>query len=804
MLPLVLFWRWVFKGEVLFWGTTLLQFWPWRYLAKASILQGEWPLWNPLLGNGAPLLANLQTALFYPFNLLYLFLPVEHGLTFSIVLHLALAGLFMYFYTRYLGLQSFPATLSALTYMFSGYLVGRSQFVSMVNAAAWFPLLLLISDKLATRRAALDILWLGLVLAVQLLAGHAQLWFYGLWLIGPYVVFRSWQSAGRRENEERGRQMANISLPFFAFSLLRFFAAIVLAILLAMLQLLPTAEFATQSARGSGAEYTFALTYSFWPWRLLTLLAPNFFGHPAQGNYWGYANYWEDHAYLGILPFLLALVAIWNYGVRRAWGERVTPAEESGTTRTWQVVPFFAALVPISLILALGWNTPIYLWVFDFVPGFGFFQAPARLLIWYTLAVAVLAGVGAQSFKLTPSSRRGWQRLLVTAGGLTIAGLVGSFILTGRSRTFLEATFTLGLWLMVSASLLLLRPRKRSTPTSTSRLALSKEAIWQGSVLLFVTFDLLWVAFPLNPTLPAAIFRQPIASADFLNRQADNYRYYVAEKFDYALKFNQYFSFAAFGPADLDYWQGLKETLIPNLGVYAGLASANNYDPLTVGRWQKLIDLVEGASATQQARLLALMNVGYFIGDSAQNIGSALYTDEAMAIQNVPEALPRAYFAPQVYHARDEAEAVTRLVSPDFDSRLEVIIMGDEVAIKALRQAQDEARSKAEEKVGTVTVVEEGPNRVLLRVEAPSPGFVVLTDTFYPGWQATVDAQPAQIWPANLAFRAVAVEAGTHEITFNYRPRSFIIGLCVSAITLALTVITLIFLIQRKRKSLPC
>jgi uncharacterized membrane protein YfhO len=128
--------------------------------------------------------------------------------------------------------------------------------------------------------------------------------------------------------------------------------------------------------------------------------------------------------------------------------------------------------------------------------------------------------------------------------------------------------------------------------------------------------------------------------------------------------------------------------------------------------------------------------------------------------------------------------------------------MGGEVAIKA--KAKAEAEAKIEEKVGAVTVVEERSNQVLLRVEAPTAGFVVLTDTFYPGWQATVDGQPAQIWPANLAFRAVAVEAGAHEIIFSYRPRSFIIGLGVSTVTLALLVITLIFLIQRERKSLQC
>ena len=136
ILPLALFWRWLVLGEVLYWGTLLFQFWPWRQLVKMQILSGEWPLWNPLLGNGTPLLANLQSALFYPPNLLYLLLPVEQGLTLSVVLHLMLAGIFMYAYARQLELSPFAALLAALTFMFSGYLVGRTQFVSMINTAA--------------------------------------------------------------------------------------------------------------------------------------------------------------------------------------------------------------------------------------------------------------------------------------------------------------------------------------------------------------------------------------------------------------------------------------------------------------------------------------------------------------------------------------------------------------------------------------------------------------------------------------------------------------------------------------------
>ncbi|MEM7346421.1 MAG: hypothetical protein AAF485_19445, partial [Chloroflexota bacterium] len=93
--PFILFWRWVLKGEVLYWGTLLFQFWPWHHLIKEAVLAGEWPLWNSLLGNGTPLLANLQSAFFYPLNFIYLLMPVEHALTGSVIIHLMLAGLFM-------------------------------------------------------------------------------------------------------------------------------------------------------------------------------------------------------------------------------------------------------------------------------------------------------------------------------------------------------------------------------------------------------------------------------------------------------------------------------------------------------------------------------------------------------------------------------------------------------------------------------------------------------------------------------------------------------------------------------------
>lgn len=768
LLPWLLFWRWLFQGQVLFWGTLLFQFWPWHRLVKESLLAGQWPLWNPLLGNGTPLLANLQTAVFYPPNLLYLLMPVAHGLTFSVVLHLMLAGLFMYLYTRQIGLIPFAATVSALAYMFSGYIVGRTQFVPMVNAAAWLPLLLLLAEGLSqsgrlkpsgNEMAALG--GLALALAMQLLAGHAQTSFYSVCLVGAYALFRGWQT---------GRTPALIG------AIWRLGLAGGLAALLAAVQILPTAEFIAHSSRHSGAERTFALTYSFWPWRLITLFAPEFFGHPASGTYWGYATYWEDHAYMGLFPLVMALAAIWLY-LKRRWrsGEPVT--------LSLRLTPFFAGFALLSLVLAMGRNTPVYLWLFDTIPGFAYFQAPARLLIWYTAAVAVLAGIGTQHFRLTFAGRFGWRLLLAACLGITVLGLIGRpFLASSRSQTFGVALITLGIWLGLTAVLILTTPHK-TTAIQPAPLPDRYTAFWRGAVLAGISLNLFWAAWDLLPMLPPAIFTQQTESAALLRQQPGDYRYLVRERFDYRIKFDQYFRFDRFGPPDPVYWHNFRETLAPNMGVYAGLPAANNDDPLVVDRWRRLLNLVE---KTDSDRLAGLMHVGYLLDRPGPTGRPVLYRADHFAIQRVADPLPRAYFVAGAYGAASSAEAIARLTAPDFDSRAELVIMGGAGG-----------SSTGEGAFAPAAIETAEPQRVRLTVEAPAAGFVVLTDTFYPGWQATVDGRPVPIRAANLAFRAISVPAGPHTITFVYRPLSFRLGLIISAATLgAVVVASLLFLIR--------
>ena len=127
--------------------------------------------------DGLPLLADHQSAVFYPPNLIFLVLPIERALGLSLVFHAILAGGAMYAFARELGLTRLGGMVSALAFMFSGYMVARGSFLTEVSALPWLPLLLLYGRRLVRRGKRIDAALLAVSLALQFLAGHAQTWF---------------------------------------------------------------------------------------------------------------------------------------------------------------------------------------------------------------------------------------------------------------------------------------------------------------------------------------------------------------------------------------------------------------------------------------------------------------------------------------------------------------------------------------------------------------------------------------------------------------------------------------------------
>jgi hypothetical protein len=711
-------------------------------------------------------------------------MPVERAFAWEQALHVALAGLFAYYLGRTLGLKPFGALVTGLVYGGGGYVVARWVFPSMVYAAAWLPLMLALTERLIRRPVPnrqypvsnpqspisnaqlrpgprywiLDIALLALTISLQLLAGHAQTSFYSLLIVAVFALARIAQHASRLTLH------ASRTTRYVAKTTISLALAVLWGIALAAIQLLPTAELAANSQRaGTLSDLTFAYELSFWPWRLISLLAPDFFGNPARNEYWAYGTYWEEAAFVGILSLMLALAALAGW-----WRKRQEPPQD-----LLALVPFLSILSLLSLLLALGNHTPLYPLLFRYVPGFGLFQAPARLMIGYALGIALLAGIGTSTLRLTPHTRTVLAISAVVGLGMVIAGVAARLLLPQVRASFGDSVIRLGVTLALAAGLLMLRGRQL------------RGKLWEALVLALIAADLLAFGWGLAPGADPAAFRSPVTTAEFL-QAAPPGRLHVAEP--YAREtYDRYVSLSAFGSAEPTYLQGLRESLVPNLNVPHRLPGVGNYDPLTVGLYRDLYDILRGErdappTLDEIHPLLNLFSVRYLITD--RELDLPLLFEGDPRIYHNHDALPVAFVVHRARAIEDRQKRLEALRDPDFDPRTEVLLSQDPPHVRstALTEGQEKATS----------ILREGPDRVMVRVDVSQPGYLLLTDTYYPGWQASVDGETAEILPANHAFRAVQLEQGEHTVVFEYAPLSFRLGAWITTGAILILAIALL------------
>lgn len=719
--PALLFGPMLLRGEALYWGTVMLQFVPWRAWAAEMIGRGALPLWNPLVGAGAPLLANHQSALLYPPTWLSLAIGPAWGEGLLAALHLVLAGAGMCALARRLGLGTPGQTVAGVAFSLSGYLVARSGFPSMLAAAAWLPWVALGADRTAdlaaggpgrraTGRAALG---LALALAMQWLAGHAQTAWYTLWIAGLFTLWRGGRVGGWRGIARAAAAAAG---------------ACALAFALAAAQLLPTAEYLRQSARAAGVAPDLALTYSFWPWRALGLWMPDLFGSPARGDYWGYGNYWEDAIYLGVLPALLALGAV--------------ARSLRGCGRLPELMRLLAVAALAAFVLALGDHTPAFPWLYQHVPTFDLFQAPTRWNLVGVFSLALLAGVGAEDSRPPRGWSLYWSRLgSAGAVALSVAALYWGPRLPGVEPSLVGGFARCGVVLALCGALALLRERLGP-------------ALWAAAASLLVVGDLVAAGWGMAPSAPRALYTQPTGLAQDLGGEG---RLYMPPELEYELKFGRFFRFDSFDPA-LDRGAARRAGL-PNTAMLDGLASANNFDPLLPASFADWMERLSALDEDARRPYLARLGVGWQAQADPEAPEGVRY--------HAVEGARRVWVAPQAEFVASRPEALARLFAPG----------GPPAGTVILEAAPVERAGGA----GTAVVLDDAnPNRLTVAVAAPSGGWLVVADAWSPGWRAALDGAPVEIVRADGLLRAVWIPPGEHTVEFRYAPASFSLGAALS------------------------
>ena len=847
LLPLALLWQQTLGGKTLIPADVLFSFQPWKDAAAQfgvaypqnhlvadlvlenyawkrfvveSLKQGEIPLWNPYTFAGEPFLANGQHSALYPFSLLFYVLPLWQAYGWFTVSQLWLAGVWMYLLARVLGLRRASAIIAAVTYQLSAFFVFSVVFTMVIAAAAWLPFILAMTELVIRQHPALGgrparAPWavLGaLGLGVAMLAGHPEMIYpYTLFVIGTFAVWRLAINAKFQISKFKS-QISNVA----------WLAVMVgLGLALGAIQFLPMVEVLLLNFRESGASLGQVLSWSY-PWRrIIAFLIPNFFGNeshhtyldvfswrtlPAQvygdGQYvwWGIKNSVEGAAYLGILPLVLAALGIFTAKIPRSPRDSKNNLASFSSLRfisDWlrhPYVPFFSLLAVFSL--ALVFKTGLYAVIY-YLPGLGQLHTPFRWVFPYTLAVSVLAGFGADFLAKTrrdavgqddtqsvPYERRikivAWT-LFWAGTGVVAALLLSRFAFPTQSLRLADAavarlakadtTFADGrmfysyqfLWVLIFGLMLMGSGIVVRVSRCPIYVPFRRRPIWELLAIAVIVLDLFACGYGFNPAVDPKLLDYRPPTLDFLEQDTGLWR------------------FTTYDP------RGLK-TMNMNIGWWNGLQDVRGYDSAFPKQYLRYIQTIEQQNdyldnrigPVRDARsldspLLDLLNVKYVITeDSIPNTKFTLvYSDTVRVYQNEAVA-PRAFTLPRActVYADDELRAMSQ-----YDPRQYVI-----VARGKMQDANSIPPVSCILQPASVTVYKS--NEVWVDVQADAPSWLVLGDSYFPGWVAyarPIGAGEEQekeltITRADGNFRAVELAPGEWTVRFRYSPLSWKLG----------------------------
>ncbi|MBS0265128.1 MAG: YfhO family protein, partial [Planctomycetes bacterium] len=396
-----IFWPRLWQGAGLVGGDIYAYYLPQKAFYAECLREGTLPLWNNRIGNGYPQLAESQTGVFYPLNLvLYRWLDLNTAINATVLFHYWLAFISCWLLARRLGCGLPASILAALVYTY-GWFPARISLEWAIIGGAWLPLAVWCAESYMTHTGRKWLAALSLILTLQLLAGHFQIAFLTQLLLVGYVAGRLWwadQDLPEATRAARSRISANLG------------GALLAAFLLAAVQLFPTWELKTRSQR-SDVNGEHDPSFGAVPPIYLSQVVAPWIWYPEKESFAALfpeaerarVNRVDAHLYFGLVPLALAIV-----GFGCTWKHRHTPAARASTEsaspqisqvrgrlsqpvapRLWIV---WAGLGLAAVLYMPGWFLPVT----RYLPGFNFFQGPGRFGIIATLAAALLAASGFQ------------------------------------------------------------------------------------------------------------------------------------------------------------------------------------------------------------------------------------------------------------------------------------------------------------------------------------------------------------------------------------------------------------------------
>ena len=777
--------------DVVFFGASFMKrdifryYYPvWKFGVQ-SIQQGIFPFWNPYNSYGTPFFADIQTCVFYPFQLLMYLPKFCWGFNFYILLHLALSGFFTCLWMRECGASRAASFLSGIAFSLSGYVMSAISLTISLCSIVYLPLVFLCLRRAFKRDDFLYRVLGSFTLLLQYLAGDPAVLFSTLFVCTVITAFKTIEASFIKK-----KLFLKYAVDFIF--IVGFFVG------LAAFQFFLFAEFLSLSNRATptfDAMTLWSVQYN----DLVSFVFP-FFSDISLFfmDYW-IRQSWLENLYLGVTVFILACFA---------W--RLNKAN---------IVGYHVLLVLLGVALALGRFCALYPVLYNWFPFFKFIRYPIRFVYVSHFAVACLAGFGLDA--LTSRADQNSSRIVSLSArkkfwlfGIIICSLMVLATvqlsdnierdLYPKIYTWIQDWSHLewSKWQVVDMVLPLLINMKRfcilTLFTATGIFVAShfkvRKAFLSCFFILLVFSDLV-EANVVEIRVDGRLMDRAGQHMQTIMKDKSIFRALAAPSVaEFQMNPPAHFS----GPKTMDsMMKSLLEALSANMLLPHRIFYYAGYDSLYTKEAFALNSKGKTIQNPAEYRYLNMLNVKYVVSmhdklsPSYHNLG---YIDPCYLYSN-ENVLDRAFLVPKTEVIPLNEKVLDLILSKDFDPKIQIYLNDPPEAVSGDLVSKNGSVNAADR----VTITEYGQNHVRMKVESSKPQWLFFSDLFYPGWKATIDGNPVKIYKANYAFRAIQVPKGSYEVDWKYDPVLFKIGCLVSLLTLLFQ----IYLLARRRPQKP-
>ena len=719
------------------------QHFPWAYFFAEHLKRGTLPYWTDLMHAGFPLVAEGQIGAFYLPNLLfYFFLPIRIGYAWNIIFHLLASACFTLAYLRSLGIENRSAVFGVLVYLFGSTLGGAYYNITSLKVLTWFPLGLIFVEQILKqdRLQWFKILRLGFVFSLELLAGYLQFAAYAILFTGFYLILRAF--------DEKVRDFHKLVTALIGMTY-----AVLVAAVIAFPQLFLTYQLALLSNRASPEE-AFAYVGSYSPLAFFCLLFPSLEG------------FFASKLYLGILPlfFIGASFFLFKRSPRKSL--------------------YFLAV--LAILLALGQLSPLYVGI---VKGFHFysFRTPVKFVFFAGFFLSVLCALGMGGF-LREEQRK--KRIVMSRAYalfliLSLTAVCTAFVLFNR---FEAELYRIGEWLVAkyiygqpghphtweayAAELKAFIPDVERTLDPRGKviiIPLIKMAAACTVIFLFAFKRIGKTVFyflSLFLLIADLCWTYSDIRGDFGRYDAYFRKSGVIEYLSMHLGEDRYFIFSE-NPDQAPLPAG-KNMLYP-------LSVANAYSPFVLKNYYDFFGAMGGVNDSSgypplddqffamNLRFLGMMNVKYILSDRVLDFPALekVFTEGRWSIYQNQLRQPKAQIFSSYEVYSDRGVLFNRLRDVTLDSERVILLEKEPVTYFGENGLAIE---------NVIRFEKDGETHKVLDVHCVENCFAVISQIPYPGWQAWVNGQRANIEPVNVIFTGVPLRKGVHKIVLKYAP----------------------------------